>query len=355
MRTAMNPVMFGLIDLYRRGFFPQLNTTFFFCESPYGKNEFMSKAGWLLSLVLSIALLSRTAPAAPSKIDIEGEITTLRRMDRPVLVRLFSGDAVVQEMMADSRGRFRFRKVDPGQYVIRVECDGYFGKDVKVQAAETDQHVSIALQPTADEMPVPPAFDPFRELDIPAPAKKEFNLGVRDEQTGQCPKAVPHFQKAIAIYPQYGEAFTELARCQLQKKDVAAAEESFKRALQFTPAVYPTVNLATLYVSQNRLDEAQTLIARALTRNPTEGELYAAMTRIYFAKGDTRNAEAAGLEAHSRGHRSPDVHLILANIYESQHKRSALLTQLTTYIDEDPRGAKSDEVRRRLADIQSRP
>jgi hypothetical protein len=49
------------------------------------------------------------------------------------------------------------------------------------------------------------------------------------------------------------------------------------------------------------------------------------------------------------------VHLILANIYESQHKRAALLTQLTIYLDEDPRGAKSDEVRRQLADIQSHP
>lgn len=348
----MNPVAFGLIVLYRRGLLPQLNTTFFFCESSYGKNEFMSKAVWLLSLVLSTASLSLAAPAASTKIDIDGEITTIRRMDRPVQVRLFSGEALVQETLADSRGRFRFRKVDPGQYVIRVKCDGYFGQDVQVQAAETNPHVSIALQPTADETPLPPAFDPFRELDIPAPAKKEFNLGVREEQTGQCPKAVPHFQKAIAIYPQYGEAFTELARCQLQKKDVMAAEESFKKAIQFTPAVYPTVNLATLYVSQNRLDEAQTLVGRALTRNPTEGELYAAMARIYFAKGDAHNAELAGLEAHSRGHQSPDVHLILASIYESQHKRAALLTQLTTYLDEDPHGTKSDQVRRQLAAIQ---
>jgi tetratricopeptide (TPR) repeat protein len=351
----MNPdVALDLIDLYRRGFLPQLNTTFFFCGSSYGKNEFMSKAGCLLSLALSTALLSVSALSAPSKIDIEGEITTIHRMDRPALVRLFSGAALVQEILADSRGRFRFRKVDPGPYVIRVECDGYFGKDVQLQAADTNQHISIALQPTADEA-APPAFDPFREFDIPGPAKKEFNLGVREQQIGQCPKAVPHFQKAVDIYPQYGEAFTELARCQLQKKDVAAAEESFKKAIQFTSDVYPAVNLATLYVSLGRVDEAQTLIVGLLPRNPTEGELYAVLTRIYFAKGDTRNAELAGLEAHSRGHRSPDVHLILASIYESQHKRAPLLTQLTTYLDEDPRGAKSDQVRKQLADIQSHP
>jgi tetratricopeptide (TPR) repeat protein len=306
-------------------------------------NEVMSKAGWLLLLVLSA-----------SKIDIDGELTTNHSMDRPAVVRLFRGAALVQETLADSRGRFRFRKVDPGPYVIHVECDGYYGKDVQIQAADSSHHVSIALQRAAGEAAAP-TFDPFRELDIPSRAKKEFDLGLREQQAGQCPKAMPHFQKAIDAYPEYGEAFTEMARCDLQNKDLAAAEDAFKKAVQFTTGVYPTVNLATLYVSQGRLDEAQALITRLLPRNPTEGELYAALARIYFAKGDTHNAEVAGLEAHSRGHRSPDVHLILANIYESQHKRAAVLTQLTTYLDEDPRGAKSDQVRKQLADLQSRP
>jgi len=317
----------------------------------------MSRVGWFVRFILSIAgifIAARVAISSP-KVDIQGEIVTGHRMDRPALVRLFSGQKAIQETLADSRGRFRFRKIDPGSYVIHVECDGYYGQDVTVQMADSTHHVSITLQPAPDEPAFTSAFHPFRELDIPRQAKKEFALGMREQKGGQCARTMPHLQKAVAIYPRYGEAFNEIGRCYLQMDNLAAAEESFKKAVQFSSGISPAVNLAGLYVNQGRLDEAQELITRLLRKNPTEGELYAALTRIYFAKGRVHDAELAGLEAHSRGHESPDVHLILAKIYESQRNRAALITQLRTYLDENPRGRTADEVRRQLEDIQNPP
>src|SRR5262249_45550941 len=159
--------------------------------------------------------------------------------------------------------------------------------------------------------------------EIPAKARKEFNLGTREEPI-ECARALPHFQKAVALYPQYSEALTEIGRCNLQMNDVKAAEEAFKHAVQVSAEVYPTVNLANLYVTEGRLDEALELISKSLKKSPTDGELYATLTRIYFAKGRLHDAEVAGQEAHSRGHQSPDIHIILAKIYEGQQNRSAL-------------------------------
>ena len=213
----------------------------------------------------------------------------------------------------------------------------------------------ITLQAVPGEPGFSPAFDPFRDLDIPRQAKKEFYLGMRARKGGQCAKTVLHLQKAVAIYPRYGEAFTEIGRCYLQMDNRAASEEAFKKAIQFSSGVYPAVNLSNLYVDEGRLDEAQQLITRLLPQNPTEGELYAALARIYFAKGRLHDAEVAGLEAHSRGHESPDVHLILAKIYEGQGNRAALITQLRTYLDENPQGTMADQVRRKLSNIQNTP
>jgi thioredoxin-like negative regulator of GroEL len=156
----------------------------------------------------------------------------------------------------------------------------------------------------------------------------------------------------VSLYPQYGEAYTEIARCYLQMNDMASAETAFKKAIPISPGVYASVNLATLYINEGKIDEAQALIAPLLQKNPTEGELYAAAARIHFAKGRMREAEAAALEAHTRGHRSPDIHLILAKIYEDQGRREALLTQLLLYLDENPRGGAADQVRRRIEELR---
>jgi tetratricopeptide (TPR) repeat protein len=175
---------------------------------------------------------------------------------------------------------------------------------------------------------------------------------MRDQKDGKCDMRLVHLKKALAIYPRYGEAFTEIARCYLQMNDMASAEAAFKSAVPLSPGVYASVNLATLYINEGKVDEAQALITPLLQKNPTEGELYAALARIHFAKGRLREAEAAGLEAHRRGHRSPDIHLILAKIYEDQGKRGAELTQLQDYLDENPRGGAADQVRRQLEQLQ---
>jgi tetratricopeptide (TPR) repeat protein len=306
----------------------------------------------LIVLFVAAAIAGLPESACAANVDIEGEILT-HPTDQPATVRLLSGKTPVQETIADLKGRFKFKKVAPGPYTIHVERDGYSGKDITVQVADSTQHVSIALEAVRDNPEFAPAFDPFRDFEIPAKAKKEFNLGTSEEQKG-CARALPHFQKAVALYPQYSEAFTEIGRCNLQMNDVKAAEEAFKRAVQFSAEVYPMVNLANLYLTEGRTDEALELITRSVRKNPTDGELYATLTRIYFAKGRLREAEVAGHEAHSRGHQSPDIHIILAKIYEGQQNRSAQMTQLMTYLDEKPSGPAADQARKQLDDLKSR-
>jgi tetratricopeptide (TPR) repeat protein len=309
----------------------------------------MRKALVLISFLINISAF------AAQKVDIQGEVVTSNRVATPILVRLFKGTMPIQQTLTDDRGKFKFRKVDPGSYTIHAECDGYYPQDVSVQVSDATQPVNISLEAVHNDPAFTSSFNPFREFEIPRQAKKELEEAMRDQKSPLCGKALPHLQKAVELYPRYGEAFTEIGRCYLLRNNPAAAEEAFKKAIQFTPEIYPSVNLATLYVNQGRLDEAQDLITRLLPKNQAQGDLYGALARIYFAKGRIRDAELAGLEAHARGHQSADVHLILAKIYEDQHNRSALMTQLLTYLDENPRGAPADQVRKQLRDLQTTP
>jgi len=172
---------------------------------------------------------------------------------------------------------------------------------------------------------------------------------LKDRKAGNCDKAMPHLQKAIALAPKYGEAHNELGICLLKQNKLSEAEAAFRRATDLNATIYPSMNLADLYAKQKRFDEALRVLQKSMAANPTEGDLLFAVARIYFDQGDMRKAEFAGLEAHSRTHRTADVHLLLAKIYLSANNYPALTTQLETYLIENPTGPVPDEIRKTLA------
>jgi Flp pilus assembly protein TadD len=182
--------------------------------------------------------------------------------------------------------------------------------------------------------------------EIPRAVKRELEAGMKDRKSGNCDRAIPHLQKAIALAPKYGETHNELGLCLLKQNKLSEAEAEFRTAVDLSAPVDATINLADLYAKQKRFDAGLRVLQKSLTANPTEGDLFFAVARIYFDQGDLRKAEYAGLEAHSRIHSDADVHLLLARIYLSTDNYPALSTQYETYLIENPAGSVPDEIRK---------
>ena len=188
--------------------------------------------------------------------------------------------------------------------------------------------------------------------DIPRAARRELEAGMKDRKSGNCSQAIPHFQKAITLAPKYGESHNELGICLLKQDKLSEAEAEFRTAMELNATTDATINLADLYAKQKRFDEGLQVLQKSLTANPTEGDLFFALARIYLDQGDIRKAEYAALEAHSRIHRNADVHLLLAKIYLSSNNYPALSTQYETYLIENPAGTVPDEI---LKAVTKRP
>ena len=112
------------------------------------------------------------------------------------------------------------------------------------------------------------------------------------------------------------------------------------------------MNLADLYAGRERFAEARRVLEQSMAKYPTEGDLHFGMARIYFDQGQMVQAEAQALEAHSKIHRTADVHLLLSKIYLNLGRYPALLTQLETYLLENPTGPVADQVRKNLKDLR---
>lgn len=300
--------------------------------------------------IVCVFLLIATPLAAS---EIEGQVRTGPRVVTRGRVELFRDHLPLEDHLIGLNGRFEFRNLSIGAYSVRVHVEGFAEEEISVSVFRNNSRETVMI----DLHPVRLAEEPagsisVTEYQIPRLAKREFQQGLEDRKRGQCAKAIPHLQKAVQAFGQYGDAFNELGHCFQNLKDFEKAEESFKKAIEYSDTVYPSINLADLYESRKRFDDARAVLHQSMLKYPAEGDLDFALAHLYFVQDRIQEAEEAGLRAHLKVHRLADVHLLLAKIYSRIKKYSDVLTQLRLYLTENPKGPTADLVRKNLAEIQ---
>jgi tetratricopeptide (TPR) repeat protein len=271
-------------------------------------------------------------------------------------VQLLSLRFVVDEQILGTDGRFKFRNVSAGSYVIAVHLEGYVDQEMTTVVGRRSprEFVPFTLQPTKGATAGPAETISVEDYQIPKTAKHEYEEGLRERKRGDCVQAIKHLEAAILIYERYSKALDLLGGCFKQMGNFDKAESSFKRAVLYSDTIYPYINLSDLYSEGKRFDEAQAVLRQALMKYPTEGDLHFSMALINFDQGQLEQAEREGVMAHSMTHRNPDVHLLLSKVYLKLKKYPELTTQLETYLAENPKSALADQVRKTLSDLQKK-
>jgi tetratricopeptide (TPR) repeat protein len=301
------------------------------------------------SLRIAIFVLIGALPLAAG--DIEGRV---RAGDmKRVQIQLLRDRLVVEERFV-SDGRFEFHNLNRGSYTVRARAEGYVEEEIAIDLPRRNSRelINIDLRRAESRPEGPGETISVVEYQIPRSARRAYEEGLEERKRGHCEKAVPHLQTALAAFQKYGEAFNELGNCFIQMKEFGKAEESFKKAIEYTGTIYPSMNLADLYANQKRFADAQTVLRQSIAKHPSEGDLYFAMAVIHFDEGRLRDAEEAGRLAHEKIHRLADVHLVLAKVYLNLKDQSAVIDQLRLYLDENPKGPVADRVRRNLEKLQ---
>jgi predicted Zn-dependent protease len=305
------------------------------------------------SRAAQIVLCVLLAAASLHASEIEGQVRANGAVVIQGTVQLFRERVPMEDRFIGSNGRFEFRNLMPGSYSVRIRAEGFSEQEVAVTliTVKSREVVMVDMRPVDKATPKPGGVISVIEAQIPQAAKREFEKGAEERKRGQCAKAIPHLQKAVADFEQYADALNELGHCFRETNEFAKSEESFKKAIEYTSTIFPSMNLADLYESQKRFQEAEEVLRRSMVKFPSEGDLHFAVARVYFDQNRWKEAEEAGLEAHSKRHRLADVHLLLAKIYLRFEKHPAVVAQLQLYVAENPKGPTADLVRKNLAEM----
>jgi Flp pilus assembly protein TadD len=255
-----------------------------------------------------------------------------------------------------------FSDVPPGRYRVTVRGTDTANADegdVEVKSAVA-QDLEVRAKHTENSDPsswaAHAAFISVKDLGVPSSAAKEFDKASRLIAKQDWVKATERLHKGLAIYPQYAAGYNNLGAAYSHLGNNAQAREALQQAITLDDHLAPAyVNLGRLSFLEKNYSSAESLLTKALTMAPAENadELfllaYAQLTDHHLdqALQTSRQGHTAKLNHHAY------LHLVAANAYEQQNKIAQSISELQTYLSEEPNSPRGEKVRSAIATLQA--
>jgi tetratricopeptide (TPR) repeat protein len=265
---------------------------------------------------------------------------------------------VVDLRTTDGNGGASFDSVSSGRYRVRVS-----GPDVETTTTDMieaggslggpyiTENIQVRLtNPAGGEV-----GGGAMAVIVPEAAQKEFKLGLTEMDKKQWEEAKDHFQKAIAAFPKYAEAFNNLAMAEIQLKDGKDAVESYRSAIQ----IDPTLQQANLYLGQfyyenKKYKEAEPYLLRFAADQPKSAQALTALANTQLQNGETDLAltnarKVSTLPDHKQFAIS---HLIVAQALTGKGKDDEIAKEYEKYLKEAPDSPLAPRVKDELAKLK---
>jgi tetratricopeptide (TPR) repeat protein len=278
-------------------------------------------------------------------------------------VRLMSGSGStpVTENFTNDQGRTEFIGIPIGNYHVVVSGEGIGEADsgmFELDRRKTSQDLFITVHSTESNAKGNAAGAPSSvaavDLNVPDGARKEFEKANEDMGRQDWTSAQQRLNRAISTYPQYAQAYNNLAAVYGHLNDPAHERESLEKAVELNDHLVPAlVNLAKLCFQDKNAARAETLLEDASRAEPNNPET---MTLLAQAQLLNKHFDAVVITArsvHSMPHQNfAVVHYIAARAFERENRLQDALAELQLYLTEEPKGARADHVREELGQIR---
>jgi len=170
--------------------------------------------------------------------------------------------------------------------------------------------------------------------------------------TGMYRSAVKEYKKAIALYPEYAEAYNNLGLIHSRLDGPQSARSAYLKAIEIVPNyVDAHFNLGRLYDSLDQYDKAIEEYRNAVKLNPADAIAHNNLAVALLNKGDNekaRNSYSAALKL------KPDLkeaHLGLGLIYDSEGKLDMAVRHYQKFID---LGGYDEDISQRLEQLKKK-
>ena len=264
-----------------------------------------------------------------------------------VIVRLRSDMVAYQtETSTDIQGRFDFDGLPLTTFHLTIEGQGFspYSNVIDISMSKMAYElITLRLNKDPDAKAVPPEGPKgslnARIAQIPPAALREFELGKKRMEAQDAPGSIDHFQKAIALYPNYAEAYQLMGVVYLETGKFADAEPALRKATEIEP------NLATAHfalgICRNQMAkyaEAETALARGLELQPDSADGHYHIAEAYWNLGRWDDSEPHARKALALKPELAPAHVLLGNSMLRKHDAPGALKEFQEYLRLAPQG-----------------
>lgn len=252
-----------------------------------------------------------------------------------------------------------FFNVPPGRYRVTVTgndvANGDEG-DVEIGPVIV-QEVEVKARRKADSASdlSSDAFISVSDLSVPAPAAKEFDKASHLIAKQDWPSATKRLQKAVAMYPNYAAAYNNLGAAYSRMGNVSDARTALQQAITLNDhlaAAY--VNLARVDFLEKDFPDAESLLNKASSLGPPDVNQFKLLAYAQLMDQHFDQAIDTAHRAHtSQIHAHAFLHLAAAHAYEQEKKIGDSISELQTYLNEEPAAPQADQVKKAIATLQT--
>ena len=258
----------------------------------------------------------------------------------PVRLERFSG-GLIDQIMTDNRGRFRFPNLQRGYYKIIVNAPGYkpSQQDADLQVLFR-VYLNFELTPEASKAGSGlPLLTEVIDARIPPEARTEFDSGRAALSKKSYKDAVTHLENAILGYSNFFEAHLLLGTVFMDLREWEKAEKPLLRAGELKPEnATAKLALGEVYWRQKRHADAEHTLREGLKLDEKSWHGHFTLGRLYWDMGEVAKAGAPiGMTLQLK----PDLaegHLLAGNILLRVNQRERALIEYREYLRLAPKG-----------------
>jgi hypothetical protein len=265
--------------------------------------------------------------------------------------------AHIAEDLTNSDCEVYFVNVAPGSYHVIVSGAGIENSDSRRFDLDSHRRQDLDINITHTKEVGHGAAGPLVAavgLNIPESAKKEFDKANQFVAKGNWPKAIERLNKAIAIYPDYAEAYNNLGVVYGRVGDRTRNLEALRKAVSLNDHFAPAyLNLARMAIADRDLVQAEALLDKAVAIEPTNSQMLVLLANTELLNHHYDQALANCRKAHS-GAQGPHAvaHYVAARVFEYENRPADAVAELQIFLSEETPGPRADVARKEINALQ---
>ena len=314
-----------------------------------------------IALLATLAFAQRQSnPRQTTELVVRVTYENDRAVADQVRIQLTNGSGVpVTEVFTRGEGEARFMNIEPGTYRIRasspdieekISDNSFVINPRELMHTEFFQVKKKPTPGTSTQGSISAAV-----LNIPSKAESEFDKGVSALKKQNLAEAQVRFNRAVEFYPRYAAAINNLGVIAMQQGKLDDGQSFFEQALkaddQYAP---PYVNLAKSRMGHQMYPEAQKLLTKASSLDPSNVEALALLTVLEFESKEMPAALANARKVHNlpAHERFAFAHFVAGRILETQNLPNEALVEYRLFLKEAPESPTSTKARAAIDTIQ---